>query len=159
MARTIPIQAVRLVQTEEGCVLHPYRDQAGRWTIFTGHLIKPTEHFPAPWTQAQADAVLAADMATAGFYVSLFVKVPLDDNQFGALVSFTFNEGPGALHESSLLTYINGGGTDAAQIAHYFGEWDEDIDPITHLKVVSKGLVNRRTAEAALYNLQPSIAA
>lgn len=154
--RPIPLQCVRLVQNEEGCVLHPYRDAAGRWTIFTGHLIKATEHFVAPYTQEQADTVLRNDMADAAHMVEAFCKMPLNDNEFSALVSFVFNEGAGTFHDSGLLRYINGGGTDQYQVTVEFGRF-----VYTHRNgqlVVLQDLVRRRQHEADLYNTAVTIA-
>ena len=39
--------------------------------------------------------------------VARLVKVPLNDNQFGALVSFAYNIGTGALGRSTLLRMVN----------------------------------------------------
>lgn len=137
--------------------MHPYRDTAGRWTIYTGHLIAVHENFPAPWTQDQADTTLSTDMTMAAFYVlsSVLKTVSLTDNQYGALTSFTFNEGVGNLRQSSLLKYINQhpnpAACDPVAITAYFKMYNKDRDPKTGNLVVLPALTERRELEAELF--------
>jgi murein L,D-transpeptidase YcbB/YkuD len=44
-------------------------------------------------TQAQADALLRSDLAKFESYVEKSTKFPLNENQFSALVSYTYNRG------------------------------------------------------------------
>ncbi len=155
--RIIPSQCLSFLQTAEGCVLHSYNDTAGLPTIGTGHLIKPPESFPGPITQAEADDLLRKDLAEAAAAVDRLVTAPINDNQYSALVSLTFNIGKGGLLSSSLLAYINSGGTDPEIIAADFGKWNKDRDKATGQLVPVRGLTLRRAAEAALYN-QPEVA-
>jgi peptidoglycan hydrolase-like protein with peptidoglycan-binding domain len=71
------------------------------------------------------------------------VSVPLTQNQFDALVSFTFNVGAGAFGGSTLLKRLNAG--DYAGGADEFGKWTKSGGK------VFAGLVRRRTEEAALF--------
>jgi GH24 family phage-related lysozyme (muramidase) len=75
--------------------------------------------------------------------VEALVETPLTDNQFGALVSFTFNLGRGNLAKSTLLRKLNGGDYDGAAIE--FNKWNKAGG-----KVLA-GLVARRAAEAELF--------
>jgi lysozyme len=59
-------------------------------------------------------------------------------------VSFTYNEGAGALKESTLLKHINSGKLD--KVRDDLSLWNKVTDPKTGTKVVSQGLVNRRTS-------------
>ena len=62
----------------------------------------------------QAEVYLRADMGTAAEQVDKLVKVPLTDRQRGALTSFVFNLGAGALQTSTLLRLLNQGDYDGA---------------------------------------------
>jgi lysozyme len=75
--------------------------------------------------------------------VSAAVTVPLNDNQFAALVSFVYNLGAGALQESTLLGLLNGGNYNGAaeQFSRFVYAGGE----------VLQGLVTRRNAERALF--------
>ena len=58
-------------------------------------------------TKAQAEALLQQDLDAAAAVVRKLVKVPLNNNQFSVLVSFTFNTGAGAFQRSTLLKLVN----------------------------------------------------
>ena len=79
------------------------------------------------------------------------VKVPLNENQHGALVSFTYNLGAGNLGSSTLLRKLNAG--DYAGAAAEFPRWN---------KAGGKelaGLTRRRAAEKALFEKPVSVLA
>jgi len=80
---------------------------------------------------------------TYGKAVNHYVRVPITQNQFDALVSFTYNLGTGSLRSSTLLRDINHGKIHAA---------DKEFHKWTHAngKVV-RGLVARRQKEAELF--------
>lgn len=134
---------------EEGCVLHQYVDRAGVLTIGTGHAIKSGETFPRTITMAEADAILRADLRDAESAVNRMVNVPLNENQFSAVVSFVFNVGTGAFYGSTLLKVINAGQLD--QVRPHFLEWCKRRDPDTGKLIVDAGLQMRRAKEAALF--------
>jgi len=73
---------------------------------------------------------------------------PPNENEFAALVSFSFNCGVAALRKSSLLKAHNRGDKQAA--ARAFSLWNKSSG------VVYAGLTRRRAAEAALY-LEPAV--
>ena len=76
--------------------------------------------------------------------VNSAVTSELNQNQFDALVSFTFNLGGGALKSSTLLKKVNVNPADAT-IANEFLKWNKAGG-----KVIA-GLTKRRAAEAKLY--------
>lgn len=79
--------------------------------------------------------------------VNQYVKVPITQNQFDALTSFTYNEGTGALHASTLLKLLNS--KDYIGAAKEFVKWNKIT--IKGQKVPAAGLTNRRQAEAKLF--------
>ncbi len=98
----------------EGWVDHPYNDQAGYATIGYGHLLHKSpvdqsdlDAYPEPLTKMQGAALLNADVQSAVEAVNNYVTVPLRQDQFDALVSFTFNLGVGTFEKSSVLTAVN----------------------------------------------------
>ncbi len=135
----------------------PYLDPVGIWTIGWGHAIawqgkwltgaqnraQAQALYPGGITYAQAVALLQADLINAGRDVSLVLAVPVNDNQFGALVSFTFNLGIGNLRSSTLLKKLNAG--DYAGAAAEFPRWNKANGQVL------PGLVKRRAAEQQLF--------
>jgi lysozyme len=94
-------------------------------------------------TQAEADDRLLADLKDAEACVSGAVRVPLTQNEFDALVAFTFNLGCGSLRKSTLLRLLNESNYDAAAIE--FRKWDKAGGQVL------AGLTRRRMAEARLF--------
>ncbi|WP_312691151.1 lysozyme [Kosakonia sp.] len=134
---------VQLIKSFEGLRLEKYKDAVGKWTIGYGHLILPNESFTRPLTQAEADALLRADLGSAERSLHRLVTVDLNQNQFDALVSFTFNLGAGNLQTSTLLRLLNAG--EYSQAADQFPRWNKAGG-----KVLA-GLTRRREAERALF--------
>ena len=98
-------------------------------------------------TEAQATERLMRDIAPFERCVETSVKVPLSDNQFAALVIFAYNIGLNAFKGSSLLRELNGGNYEC--VPHQFMKWVKTT--INGKKVISNGLVTRRSAEAGLW--------
>jgi GH24 family phage-related lysozyme (muramidase) len=82
-----------LIKSMEGCKLTSYRLKGERnYTIGYGHSgsdVKENQTI----TQAQADALLRSDLAKFESYVEKNTKFSLNENQFSALVSYTYNRG------------------------------------------------------------------
>lgn len=139
---TINSKGLNLVKRFEGLVLKAYRDPVGVWTIGYGHTgseVGPGDVI----TKAQAESLLKKDLTRFEQAVRNLVKVPLNSNQFSALVSFTFNVGSGALAQSTLLSLLNQRNYQGA--ADQFSRWvygDGRVLP---------GLVTRRNAERELF--------
>lgn len=98
-------------------------------------------------TMQQAIEIFRQDLEQYERAVDESVKVPLTDNQFGALVSFCFNVGIGAFKGSSLLKRLNKGEYDA--VPYELLKWTKTT--INGVKIDSKGLRNRRTKEIGLW--------
>ena len=131
-----------LIKSFEQCRLTAYADSAGVPTIGWGHT-SPTVRLGDTCTQAQADAWLAADLQTAIKAVVAHTDVPLTQNQFDALVAFTFNVGIGAAMGSTLFKLVNGG--HSAEAAGEFVKWDHAGGQVV------EGLLRRREAERELF--------
>lgn len=131
---------ISLIQGFETLRLMSYQDERGVWTIGWGHT--PAQSGQT-CTASQADLWFAADTAFACRAISETVTVPLSQNQFDALVSFTFNVGVGSEAHSTLLRLLNAG--DYTGAADQFLVWN-------HINgVVSAGLTRRRQAEQQLF--------
>lgn len=140
--------AVDLVKHFEGLYLKAYLCPAGVPTIGYGHTagVKMGQTITAD----QADGLLASDLTDAAGRVDALVKVPLNDDQRGALSSFVFNLGAGSLQSSTLLKLLNAG--DYAGAAGQFGRWV--YATVNGKPTRLPGLVARRAAEAALFQSQ-----
>ena len=137
------------IAAQESFVGHVYYDIAGVPTIGFGHVLKMGD--PIVVTRDQALAILQHDVASAEAAVNADVKASLSQNQFNALVDFTFNCGTGALATSALLVFVNQGNFEAA--AGEFIKW-------CHARVNGRfveveGLKRRRLAEAAMFSAAP----
>lgn len=135
-----------IVKHFEGRELKAYQDAVGVWTIGYGHTAAagPPEVYPGQTiTAAQAEAILQKDLELFENGVRDLVKVPINSNQFSALVSFSFNVGLGALAESTLLRKLNAGDYQGA--ADEFPRW------VKAGGQTLPGLVRRRDAERALF--------
>src|SRR5271157_3947497 len=103
----------KLIELYEGLYLHTYNDGVGVPTIGYGHTTAagpPHVYYGMTITKDQADAFLAADLASVEAAVNHHVAVPINQNQFDALVSFDFNTG--ALARSNVLRALNMGRLD-----------------------------------------------
>ena len=138
----------------EGCVLKPYKDIAGLRTIGIGHLIKPGEVFPdgVEITKEKAYEILAADVKLCEDSIKSRIKVPLNQNQFDALVSFGFNCGTGVYALSSACKALNNG--DYASVPAKLLDWSRAR--INGVLQVNKGLYNRRLSEGQLFSKDPN---
>ncbi|MBK3735693.1 glycoside hydrolase family protein [Azospirillum brasilense] len=143
--REIHPDALALVRHFEGLYLKAYLCPAGVPTIGYGHTAGV--RMGQTITSLQAEVYLRTDMADAAGDVDKLVKVPLTDRQRGALASFVFNLGAGALQSSTLLRLLNQGGYDGA--AGQFGRWV--FATVDGKKVKLEGLKKRRAAEAKLF--------
>lgn len=85
---------IELIKKYEGCVLKAYKCPSGVWTIGYGHTNGVKSGMQI--TKTQALDYLKQDLSTFEKVVTDYVKVPLNQNQFDALVSFSFNCSTGA---------------------------------------------------------------
>ena len=133
---------IELIKEFEGRRLVAYQDSVGVWTIGYGHTKDVWEDRLI--IKSTADRLLAEDLAEFEKYVDNLVEVPLTQNQFDALVAWTFNLGPTNLSESTLLKKLNAGDYDS--VPSEMKRWNKAGGEVL------EGLVRRREAEAALFN-------
>ena len=119
-----------------------YRDSVGVLTIGFGHTGSDVTEGKII-SRAQAEQLLKEDLKEAETGVNRLVKVPLNDNQFSALVSFVFNLGAGTLEKSTLLKLLNQ--SKYQEAADQFLRFDKAGG-----KVLA-GLTRRREAERKLF--------
>jgi lysozyme len=138
--RTGP-QGIELIRHFEGCRLDAYLCPAGVWTIGYGHTANVKEGDSID--QEAAEAFLIEDLENFEQSVTRMVEVPLTQQQFDALVSWTFNLGAGNLAESTLLRKLNN--YQYVDVPEQIMRW------VRAGGQVLDGLVRRRAAEAALF--------
>lgn len=155
MARNITDEVEAKIVQWEGEVLHAYDDfdpqhrfikpgmaVRGTLTLGVGHTgpdVKPGMRI----TVEESRKLLRADLDRFEAAVERLVKVPLSDNQFGALVSFCMNVGEGNFARSTLLKKMNAGDYEAvpAELMKWVNSKGKRM----------QGLVNRRAQEGALW--------
>ena len=140
-------KGLSMIERFEGCLLKASNKLDGVWTIGygqTGSYYGKRVRRGMTTTKAEAHAWLRDhSIKTYEDAVTQAVKVPLNQNQFDALVSFTYNVGVGALKQSTALRKLNAG--DYAGAADALTMWMKCKG-----KVLA-GLVRRRKEERALF--------
>jgi len=135
-------KGLKLIKDFEGCKLSAYKDIVGVLTIgygSTGSHVTPGLKI----SQEEADELLIKDLRRFEDGVEKLVTCKLNDNQFSALVCFSFNVGLGSLKSSTMLKLLNANDFTAA--AEQFLRWDK-----AQGKKIA-GLTRRRAAERALF--------
>ena len=134
-------EAVSIIKTFEGCNLKAYLCPAKIPTIGYGHTVGVK--LGDTITQQQAYELLAKDLEKFERGVDKILRVQVNENQRGALVSFAFNIGLTALGNSTLMQKLNNSDFNGA--ANEFLRWNKAGG-----KVLS-GLSRRREAERNLF--------
>lgn len=111
---------IELIKGFEGLRLAAYRDPACILTIGYGHTGQDVQESDTI-TEAEAERLLRLDLLSAELAVQRLVRVPLNQHQFDALVSFTYNVGAGNLGGSTLLRLLND--ANYAHAAQQFDLW------------------------------------
>ena len=132
---------IKLIKDSEGCKLKAYKCPAGIWTIGYGQTKGIKEGMI--WTQQQADELFDTMIKEFETGVKKLVKVTINDNQLGALVSFAYNCGLGNLASSTLLKKLNASDFEGAD--KEFQKWTKGAGKVL------PGLVKRRLQEATLF--------
>lgn len=160
MLTTSPNGIKQLIQLE-GLRTLTYTCSAGVLTIGVGHALTATErangyiliggvpvYYNNGLTVTQVEQLLAQDLKRFERTINRAVTVPLNQNQFDALVSFCFNIGSGAFLDSTLLRVLNRG--DYAGVPAQMRRW------VRAAGTVIPGLQARREKEIKLYLTLPT---
>jgi len=163
--RKINKTGLELIKRHEGFIPYAYLCPANHLTIGYGHLCFEGDEYLCGITLAkaktlaqtnpvklkqltrisydQAEEILTNDLNQAESAVLRLIKTPLTDNQFSALISFTFNLGSGALQRSTLRHKINRG--EYLSASNEFHRW------VYAGGRKLKGLIRRRFEEYLLF--------
>ena len=140
-----------LIKKYEGFRSLAYRDAVGIWTIGYGHtsMAGPPKVTPKmSITQQRAERILARDVERFSRQIRPLIQVPLNDNQFSALVSFAYNVGIAGFRKSSVLRRVNDRRFEAvpARLSLWIKAGGKTLN----------GLVRRRSAEGELFLAETS---
>ena len=136
-----------LIESYEGFVPHPYRDAVGVWTIGFGSTSGVGPNSPHVTRKQAHDRLLREVDSRYGAAINA-LRLPLNQFQFDALVSFVYNVGPGGVSPST--------GVGRALRAH---QWRTAADCLLQWDKAGGrrllGLTRRRQAERKLFLRTP----
>jgi len=133
---------IDLIKHFEGCELEAYRCSGNVPTIGYGHTSDVSDGDSC--TLQEAEELLTIDLEEFERYVDKYVEVALEQHQFDALVSWTFNLGPSNLKSSTLLRVLNDDDYDG--VPQQIKRWNKAGGKVLD------GLVRRREAEARMFS-------
>ena len=144
--------AIELIKKFEGFEPRIYKCPAGKATIGYGHMVAIEEftfiNTNSPISEHYALELLKNDLIAIETAINLFVKVPLTQGQYDALVSLIYNWGAHAFKTSKGFKKLN--------IKDYIGASKEFFDAregVVRINGnISQGLVNRRRVELTIWN-------
>ena len=142
----VSAKGIDLICSFEGLRLTAYDDGVGVWTIGFGTIKYPNGvrvKRGDTCTLEQAKSYMKHDLIEFEHTVNSLVKVPLNQNQFDALVSLTYNIGSGAFKGSTLLKKLN--------LSDYKGAADQFDVWVNAGGKRMQGLANRRAKEKSLF--------
>lgn len=146
---------IDLIKGFEGFRAQMYNDQAGHCTIGYGTLIHQgncngdasEKPYGSGITESRAMELLKERLVGFEQTINDVVTVDLNQNQYDSLVSFTYNVGSANFKSSTLLKVLNQG--KYGDVPTEMHKW---VKVRQNGKLVdSKGLMNRRDAEAKLF--------
>ena len=153
---TISDKLIHFLKNEEGFRDKAYQDSGGVWTIGYGNTVMSAGQKVQPGMSLpkdQADVLLKQKAQEAESIVRKHIKVPLNQDQYEALVSFAYNTGGGGFltqdkvtkkwHDTGVKQKINAGDFEGAK--NEIGRWvyDDRGHPV---------LKNRRAKEIAYFS-------
>jgi lysozyme len=137
---------IELIKEFEGLRLRAYLCPANVPTIGYGTTVYPTGRkvrMGDQITAEQAEEYLRSDLRAFERNAESMLRVSVNENQFAALVSFSYNVGSEALRRSTMLRFIND--NRFADAAGEFARWNMAAGkPLA-------GLTRRRAAERELF--------
>ena len=136
-------QGINLIKNFEGLKTEIYVCPSGYKTIGYGHVVVRGMDNKETIDLLEAENFLLEDIKKAEESVLRNVNIELEQGQFDALVSFTFNLGSAALQRSTLRQKINRCEYDL--VPKEFRRW------VYAGGMIMSGLVRRREAEVELF--------
>lgn len=142
---------IALIKQLEGFQTVPKQDYS-QWSVGYGSACNKDD-YPNGITEAQADALLREDIARFERSVNSFIdrnSLKLNQNQFDALISFTYNVGSSWMNDTEgafRKAVVNG--STGSEFLYAITRWC--VAGTGDNKAVQPGLVKRRLAEANLY--------
>lgn len=137
--------AINILKSHEGLALDAY-PEADYWLIGYGHKGRQVHH-GMTITALTAQRYLRQDLRSHEDYIRSVVLVPLNENEFSALVILSYNIGNGAFRNSTVLRLLNEGDRRAAADAFLMWTKVKRNGKLT----VSAQLTGRREAERDLF--------
>lgn len=136
---------INLIKQFEGCKLQAYKPVEAEkdYTIGFGHK-RPDVKAGMIIPEEKAKDLLKSDLQKFGNAVNKYVKVPITQNQFDALVSFCYNTEINNFASSTLLKMLNA--NKFIDASNQFGRWVKGDNG-----KISQGLVKRRNMEKELF--------
>ena len=134
-------EGISLIKSFDGCELTAYRCSADVPTIGYGHTAGVSDGDTC--TQEEAESMLAEDLVEFEDYVKNYVESELQQNEFDALVAWTYNLGPANLKESTMLKELNSGNFE--EVPRQMKRWNRAGGEVLD------GLIRRREAESRLF--------
>lgn len=144
--RALNEMSIDHIKKHEGWSSCTYEDNV----IGYGHLIKPDEDFTDQTciSEEQGTDLLKDDVSEASKCVSKIVKTPLNDNEFGAIASWTYNIGCNKAKKSSLVKQLNAGRKTG--VCDELMKWNKGT--VDGRRIELPGMTRRRKAECELFN-------
>lgn len=136
---------IAIIKASEGLRLEAYQGPAGNWLIGYGHLEGVTPGMTI--TEAEAEQILRDDLRIFEDGVKRYVTVPVNENEFSAMVSIAYNKGVGGFRDTEILSRLNAGDRQGA--ADAFLLYDTAV--INGERRVLDHLSHRRAQERELF--------
>lgn len=133
---------IDIIKEYEGVRLQAYIGPGGHWLIGYGH--KATAFEGRTITAQKAEDILRADLNKFEAAVKRLVNVPINHNQFSALVCLSYNIGSGNFARSTLLRELNQ--SNYTEASDQFKVWRMVNGKINQHQV------KRRAVEKALFD-------
>ena len=140
-------RGLALIKKYEGLSLEVYPDPGtggDPYTIGYGHTGPEVKPGIGSITLEIAEAFLESDLRRFESAVADLIEVELNQNEFDALASFTYNAGPGSLSDSTLRRRLNAGENKCLVFQEELPKW------VYGGSGPMAGLIKRRQAEATL---------
>lgn len=139
--------AVQLIAKWEGCKLQAYPDQGGIATIGIGTITYPSgKNVKLGDTCTREEAEEFCNAHLKKFVYPILDDYDLPDNVYAALASFAYNCGTKHLKKPDFESCILR--QDYTSLAGLIKQYNKSFDKELGVKVINKGLTNRRNDEA-----------